>query len=251
MLTNDDFVTKEALLDAIKRKREQNTTTDNSVGDSLWRSIPNVQVNDRTTGGETGAATSTIHGGNGTTEDSDGGYNDIGDQLGRLRSTNTGNYSSIDQHYGPTPKRSTWASIKNVGRQYKEIFTKEEKHTDAPIRLSKKVDGKKLTDAEVLRLRPKLVEYVLWQAEHADQFIIATTSNHDPSIEIWGDITVDEAEIIVDYLLSRGKTDIRTAQAVRYASTLIDRLKLGLIIGPRAYKTAMIYIQRGFSIRYA
>src|SRR6266571_6283605 len=110
-------------------------------------------------------------------------------------------------------------------------------------------EGKKLSDAEVIRLRPKLVEYLTWQTEHLDQFIIATSGGHDPTIEIWGTMSIDEMEILADFLLQMGKTDVKAATAVRYASVLMDRVKLGLIIVPRMYHTLAIYWQRGVTIR--
>jgi hypothetical protein len=259
MFTNDNdplqdlqnYENKERLLDVIRRKREQNNAASTDVGGNVWGTVRTDEVNSGTNGGAGGATSHQIYGGNGSAQDSQGSHSDFSEQLGRLRTSVAGSNSGAHQYERPTAKQSSWGdSLKNVGRQYKQIFTKAEKHTDAPTRIrSPKIEGKKLSDAEILRLRPKMVEYVLWQSEHLDQLIIATTVGHDPGIEIWGDITSDEAEIIVDYLLQRGKTDIRTAQAVRYASTLIDRLKLGLIISPRFYATAMIYIKRGFSIR--
>lgn len=250
MLTQETSITdlenysdKEKLLNVIRQQREQDLIGTTNTGEDKG-GAGSSQIS------EGGSASRTIYGGDGSDENSEGSADGFAQQFRRSDRPTTAMHSGTDQHYKSNAKRSAWDSLKVVGKQYKNIFTKEDKNTDAPIRISKKVDGKKLSDAEAIKLRPKLVEYIMWQTEHLDQFIIATTTGHDSSIEIWGDITVDECEILVDYLLSRGKVDIRTAQAVRYASTLIDRLKLGIIIAPRVYQSAMIYIKRGFSISY-
>jgi hypothetical protein len=107
--------------------------------------------------------------------------------------------------------------------------------------------GKRLSDVEAARVRPKLIEYLLWQTEHMDQLIIATTKGHQP-VEIWSTIDKTDAEIIADFMIARGRQDVRAAQAVRYLSVFIDRLKLGLIILPRAYQTVMTYFARGIGI---
>jgi hypothetical protein len=250
----ENYSDKEKLLNVIRSKREQNNAASANTSSNVWGTVRTDEKYSRTNGSAGGATSYSIYGGDRSTEDGQGSYDQFSEQLRRFNPVPTGSSSSTDQHERPTTKRSTWQSVKDLGKQYKDILSSknEESHTDAPKRSTArpKLDARKLTDTEVLRLRPKMVEYIMWQTEHMDQFIIATTVGHDPSIEIWGDITPDEAEIIVDYLLARGKTDVRTAQAVRYASTLIDRLKLGLIIAPRFYATAMMYIKRGFSIGY-
>ena len=106
-----------------------------------------------------------------------------------------------------------------------------------------------LSGEEANTLRPKLIEYITWQSEHLDQFIIATTKGHDPTIEIWSDLTDEEIEVLADYLISRGRSDGTTAQAIRYAATILDRIKVAIIVLPRVYRTVNIYLARGLDIQ--
>ena len=105
-----------------------------------------------------------------------------------------------------------------------------------------------LSSEEAAKLYPKLVEYITWQSEYLDQFIIATTKGHDPTIEIWSNLDKAEIEILADYLIQRGRSDGTTAQAVRFASVLLDRVKVALIVLPRAYSTVNLYLVRGFDL---
>jgi hypothetical protein len=107
---------------------------------------------------------------------------------------------------------------------------------------------KTLSAEEASRLRPRLIEYITWQSEHLDSFIIATTKGHDPTIEIWGNMDEAEIEILTDYLLSRARHDPVTAQAVRFASEILDRIKVGIIVLPRVYRTVTLYFARGLDI---
>ena len=132
--------------------------------------------------------------------------------------------SFTDQAFGPIP-----------GRQ------EEKKQT---VKSASKV----LSAAEASDIRPRLIEYLTWQSEHMDQFIIATTRGHDTTIVIWSDLDDAEIEIVADWLLNRARTDKATATAVRYAVTLLERIKVGIIILPRMYRTMMIYLQRGLDL---
>lgn len=106
-----------------------------------------------------------------------------------------------------------------------------------------------LSEAEAAQLHPKLVQYITWQSEHLDQFIIATTKGHDPTIEIWADLDEAEIEILADYLINRGRRDGTTAQAVRYAAEILDRIKVAVIVLPRVYRTVNVYLARGLDIQ--
>lgn len=105
-----------------------------------------------------------------------------------------------------------------------------------------------LSSTEAADIRPRLIEYLTWQSEHLDQFIIATTKGHDPTIMIWSDLTPEEIELTADFLLARGQSDVITAQAVRYAATLLDRIRMAIIYAPRIYRTVSIYLARGIAI---
>jgi hypothetical protein len=231
----------------LERERLQREQTDGrtpNLGEYVRRAISDDEIDDRGVEESGRQSSSAVHGTNGSTQDGAGGSYRYGDIIGTEFVEPTGSDSSTYQPVQPKRKRNT---VRGVYEQYKEALRgdrgtgqKEEK---------KKATGAKLTDSEVIRLRPKMVELVLWQTEHMDQFIIATTRGHNPNIIIWSDMTPEEAEIIVDYLMSRGKVDARFAVAVRQAAQFMDRLRLALIIMPRMYATFMTYMQNGISIR--
>lgn len=111
--------------------------------------------------------------------------------------------------------------------------------------------GKKwrvLTNAEADELRPRLIQYLTWQSEHADDFIMATTVGHQPVV-IWSNMDDAEIEIVADFLIARGKKDVRVAEGVRLAAEILDRIKVAFIVLPRAYQTINTYFSRGFDVK--
>lgn len=238
-----------------RQEHDQDTGRVTDASNPVWGTVQRSESGDRETGSNGRVENEIVHGTDGSSESSETGAGGIADQLRSINGTTSGYNNSPNQYNGTIagaiPRRKF--SVKGVVDQYREAIrsTRRPKVIDGTIQGGKqkpKVGGKTLSDGEALRLRPKLIEYMIWQTEHLDQFIIATTTGHDPSIVIWSDLSVDEIEIIVDYLLSRAKSDARTASAVRYASVFLDRIKLGLIILPRVYYTVMAYVTRGLSI---
>ena len=254
MLTPDDlsaYKTKESLLSVIRSRRTQNNSGATGPGTALRGTVPINEVNNRGLEDSGRAASQPIYGTNGSVEDSQGSADGFTEQIGQQYRRSAGDYSGIYQSERaattsaiPKHKPRLSLKLKDTYQKYKQALVEPDKKKPA-----KKIEGRKLTDAEAIKLRPKLVEYVLWQSEHLDQHIIATTVGHDPTIEVWSDLTEDEAEILVDFIIARGKTDVRTANAVRYVSTFIDKIKVVLIVTPRMYKMAMVYWTRGFSIK--
>lgn len=153
--------------------------------------------------------------------------------------------SSVYQSKRPTGK-SLWSGIKNTAKQYSDALT-----TDTPKKsksaATKKTTSRKLTDIEAIKMKPKLIEYIIWQSEHLDDFISATTKGHEV-VEIWSNLDHDDAEIIADFLISRAKVNETAAIAVRFGAEMMDKIKLGIIIGPRVLSTMKVYLERGFSI---
>lgn len=267
MLTDDtiDYTNTTTYLESLRGKNgkrnagrqehDQNIGRVADVGDVVRGTVQRSEGGNRETGGNGRMENETVYGTDGSIEGAETGTGGIADQLRSINGATSGYNNSADQYNGTitgtVPRRKF--SVKGVVEQYREAIrsTRRPKVIDGTIQGGKqkpKGSGKTLSDGEALRLRPKLIEYMIWQTEHMDQFIIATTVGHDPSIVIWSNLSVDEIEIIVDYLLSRAKFDARTASAVRYASVFLDRIKLGLIILPRVYYTVMAYVTRGLSI---
>ena len=156
---------------------------------------------------------------------------------GVYQSTRDGRGKEETRHFIPL------SGLKSKFQAYSNII-KQNRQKVAP-----KKEEKRLTDKEALIMKEPLVQSILWTTEHIDQFIIATTKGHDHSIEIWGNMDETEATIIAIFMLERGKQSAKAAKVVRTMVTLMDRIKLMVIIAPRMYYTMMIYLQRGIALR--
>lgn len=250
MLTRDDLTslkTKENYLDAA-RKRRPGSTGDGGVTGSGETLRGTISTNTSYTGGYEGEGsgeTQSVYGGDGSKEGGEGNPIGFSEQFRRNSFKPSRRDSSVYKPQQPASK-SIWSSVKDTAKQYSTVLKaepKKPKSQSAP----KKGESRKLTDSEAIKMRPKLIEFIEWQSEHLDDFISATTKGHMP-VEVWSTLDRDDAEIIVDFLISQAKINDEAAVAVRFASTMMDKIKLGLVVGPRVYKTLMIYVQRGFSI---
>ncbi len=143
----------------------------------------------------------------------------------------------------PIAKRSKFKAFNDFTGKIKDAIKSEK-----PKQKSKNT-RKTLSDAEAKSIRLGLVEVILWQSEHMDEFIIATTRGHDHSIVIWSNLDREDAMIIADFLIESGKVNPEVAYAVRQMMSLKRRFQVGLILAPRLYQSYMVYLQRGFSIK--
>lgn len=163
--------------------------------------------------------------------------------------------SSFHQHSGPTTsstrskRQRFYNNVKSIFAPYGKILKSDIVESGNTLPKNKVlVVEKKLTDAEKLGYKEKLVEFFLWTSDHMDEAITATTRGHKP-VEIWSSISKDEAELLADYMLNRAKSDPKMAKVVRQIVTFMDKIRVAVIILPRMYATAMYYLQEGFSIR--
>ncbi len=187
---------------------------------------------------------------------------------GRVNGQNDGGLTASDpgihQHVGgaggdetagqpDTGLKRKYASVKSKVKSWqKQILPesiKDETESNTNETPRKRPRAKKFSEAEAVLLRPKLKDTVEWTSDHLDEFIIATTQGHDKNIEIWSNLDETEIEIIVDFLIDRGKASERAANAIRKSITLYERLKLMVIIAPRLYATLLTYLEKGVSIR--
>lgn len=210
----------------------------------------------------------TVHAGDGRDAYGTGGANGytnnapISDRVNADSGTRPNQYdrpaSTTSQPAVHAPKRKGGGFRSKLSSYYKEAFAPIEKESPQKVtaaprgRAAAPSRGGKwrpLSDAEAAAIYPKLTQYIKWQSDHLDQFIIATTKGHDPTIEIWSDLDDAEIEILADYLISRGRRDGTTAQAVRYAAEILDRIKVAVIVLPRVYRTVNLYLARGLDIQ--
>ena len=256
MLSKDDlsmYKDKETFLNGLRSKRQPDSASNGgttSPGETLRGTVPVNSINSGGYESQGSGAPSTVYGGNGSSQGGTGSSGGFAERLRRNREFIARGDGGVHQLERPATQsgQSVWNTLKSTAGRYREAFTSDTPKNVGSQKPTKKIEGKKLTDTETVKLRPKLIEYLTWQTEHMDQFIIATTVGHDHDIEIWSDLSEAEIEILADFLLNRGKQDIRTANTVRYISEIMDKIKLGIILAPRVYRTIMIYIERGFSI---
>lgn len=238
----EDLKTTEGLL-AYVRNRKSVTSIEGITGDS---------------GNVSGTIQSSTVERDRETQSNNGG---IESSFNRERSKDTGNStvtndskqstrrdSSLYQYDGRTATGHTTFTerLKTSLNPFYEVVEKRKK--EAKKTSVKKTEYKKLSDNEVLKLRPKTIDFIMWSSEHLDQFIQATTKGH-MSVVIWSNLDKDDCEVLADYLISKGKTNEKTAQLVRNISELSDNIKRMVIVLPRTYQTALIYFKRGVSLR--
>jgi len=171
----------------------------------------------------------------------------VGNIRSEYREPATG-YSSLNQYSG-TRKESISGNIADGIRKaiqpLREVL--QEKVKGETKKKKAAPDAKKLNDTEAIKLRPRIIEMFSWQCEHADKFIQATTKGHN-EVNIWSNLDETEIDILVDFLIGRGKVNASVAGVVRSMAELMDKIRAGTILLPRAYATVITYIQRGFSI---
>jgi hypothetical protein len=232
--------TKEEYLEYVRAKRGATAPSSNrDASQALRGTIQDHATSDKRNDGERADTSQSVHRRDGNNEsgerDASGANSEPREHsrpLGR-------GDSSPDESTGRREGRSLYNDAKSVLRQFLPQETKKKSSTPEP---------KKLSETESFRLRPKLIATILWQSEHMDEFIKATTHGHR-DVYIWSQIDNDDAEVIADYLIERGKQNGHVAKVVREVSTLLDKLKLGLIVAPKVYATIMVYIERGIGIR--
>lgn len=250
MLTRQDLTplkNKESYLDAARKRHAGSSSGGGTeiTGNTLRGTISVNTSDDRGFENEGPGTSQSIYGGDGSEESGEREPDGFSQQFRRNSVKSPRSNSGVYQSERPASK-SFWSGVKDTAKQYSNaIKTEPKKRKSAGA--AKKGESRKLTDTEAVRLRPKLIEFIIWQSEHLDDFISATTKGHAP-IEIWSTIDRDDAEIIADFLISQAKVNDGAAVAVRYAATIMEKIKLGIIIGPRVYHTMMAYIERGFSI---
>ena len=116
-------------------------------------------------------------------------------------------------------------------------------------RKQEETPGKKLTAVEAAQTREQAATIILWSTEQFDLIIQATTKGHVYQ-EIWSDITVDDADVLVHVLQQWAKDSTQGARLYREFLTWYDKARAGAIIGPRLAKTMMRYYSQGVSLMW-
>lgn len=249
MLTREDLTplkNKEGYI-AAARKRHPGSKANGGTTNFSQTVRGAISIDTGDSGGyedEGPGASQPVYGGDGGEESGEGNSNGLGEQFRRNSVKSPRRDGGVYQSKRPA-SGSIWSGIKDTAKQYSDALKKDTSKKSKSV--AKKTEQRTLTDAEVIKMRPKLIEYIIWQSEHMDDFISATTRGHE-TVEIWSNLDQDDAEIIADFLISRARVSVNTAVVVRTAAGLMDKIKLGLIIGPRVLSTFRIYMERGFSI---
>lgn len=275
MIVNPDgskrLPTKEEVLEDVRRNRLRAASerakavsghaTINNVNDG--RPGEGIDISSRESH-NTGPATSPADSGRvGTTNGENGSNRGNIEQAGPTDRELAGSNSSVDTRSVRYPESTSGLNERytNVyGQQPVKNKSKLKPYRDAIAQAFKKPkvdEGKKstsgskhkpLSEQEARGYRENLIDVLLWQSEHMDNIITATTKGHQPVV-IWSDIDRDDATTIADFLLEEGKKSTRAATLVRNMVDLRRRIQVGLITIPRAYKTMQVYFNRGLGIR--
>lgn len=268
-----DYSSANALIDSIREKRRmeyaRRQSVENSSGDSNLsgnirstistgeQSATNGADNyqrDRTERRETPSG---IHGRDGSTESSTRSTNSTDTVSRPIGGVSTGSNSSNDQSGGSinfeqsTTKRGGLSSkFQPFMRAVKQVVPRQNSATQSTSRRTTATSkrGKKLTEAEAIKVRDRLIKVLIWETDHADKFIQATTRGHNP-VHIWSTMSRYECEVIADWLIARGKQNEVAADVVRGMSEFLEQIQVAIIITPRLWYTGQTYLQRGFSLR--
>ncbi len=108
--------------------------------------------------------------------------------------------------------------------------------------------NKVLGEREYLIKRDKLAKSLLWQSDHLDEILKATTGGHDPSIRIWGSIDTDESIVLANVLVKLSAKYPQVNTAVDFMLEIDENIEAAVILLPRVYKSLMLYLARGVSI---
>lgn len=254
MIDNPDgtrrLPTKEEILENVRRS----IRTNNNSSQTTIRTDQGTTTEDRRFFDAGRGASFNAEGRNRIDESQSGSRSSIDDRESGTAGSNGVGYSSVNEY-------SERIATSTAGQQFKpvtQVKSKFKPYADA-MRLAlkskekstdrtKPVSHKVLTKQEVDSLRQKLIESLLWQSDHIDEFIVGTTKGHIPII-IWSDLDIKDATIIANFMLERAKSDKQMAYIVREMVSIKDKIQLALIVLPRVYRTLMVYLERGISIR--
>lgn len=246
------YNTKDDLLAYV---RSRNLETTGQFSETVQHEFSGDSDHSTDIDGELTETASTISGRDGSIESGQGSRSRPFNTSGQYDSETGRNDSRTNQHSGRVSENQSnrvtretiITGIKSRVAPVLKMGKTLQKSLSEPGGKTKKKPEKLLTDAEIAKLKPKLINAIIWQTDHMDSFIQATTKKH-LSVFIWSTMDENEAELLAKFLLARGKRDATTATLVRQMADLMEKIELGLILLPRAYATMRTYFERGFSI---
>ena len=105
-------------------------------------------------------------------------------------------------------------------------------------------DIKPLTAREAAAVRDGMVKAFMRFWKYGDEAISATNAERAEA-HIWTKIDQRDTEIIVDFLIERGKESAAAAQIARGISNIWNYYAVGLILGPRFVQSFKFYAEHG------
>ncbi len=97
---------------------------------------------------------------------------------------------------------------------------------------------------EAAALRPLMIEALASYAHYLDTLITHTNRQHVESA-IWSSMTPSELETLVDVMLLFGRRSAQVALVTREIGQSWQMVQLGMILLPRFYATAHMYLSNG------
>lgn len=134
--------------------------------------------------------------------------------------------------------------VRQTFKPFEGIFSESTTVKDKKQSVTK---GRPLNETESLRLRPHVVDALMWQSTHLDELMTATLKTH-PEVMIWGTMDEEDCEVLADLIISRAKVSPRAATYVRNLANFQKRIEAIIILAPRAYQSCMLYFHYGISI---
>ncbi len=271
-----DYSNPQALLESVRkqrredddrRRRSQGTGGDANAYRSFDRTITIGGGTDETSSDDDnishGARRETppsSYGGDGSPEGGSGS-DDSTDYFSRLGGgVTTERGGGVDQRdgydyeqYGPPQHRGVVGTVKSKFSAFNRVYQKHyprqpQQKTKVKKEAAQGKIGGRLSDAETVKLKPRLVKVLLWQTLHADQFIQATTRGHK-EVYIWSIMSEYEVSIWADFLINRGRESIVAADTVRKLASLAENIQAIGMFSIKMYYTIKTYLERGIGLR--
>jgi hypothetical protein len=113
-----------------------------------------------------------------------------------------------------------------------------EQAVESGVRLKKQFfrAGKILSEQEAKNLLEPLTQAIMDYGDYGDQYLRGQT--HDPTVIIWGDLTLLEAGTLARILIRRGQRNAAAAELVRGMINGLDYISAAIIVVPRVMRTA-------------
>lgn len=156
------------------------------------------------------------------------------------------NYSSVDyQPYQPVQQSGKRTRVSFLDGLLKKGTDRQK---SLPAQKAITATRRFITLAEVAKYKPGMIRLIMFSSDHMDDGITAITKGHQP-VSIWSTIETPDAEILADAFLEAGQKSAAIAEKVRWVMEWEKKVKVGIILAPRIYRSIVYTVITGISVQ--